>query len=255
MSVLLKDLMGTKYIINTLDYRLQPILEQLKDCSDDVDLCYCRFGPKCASMIEKYYGKINFINTEDSELNQLLQKNREIATTEKEEYPELRISDLVVEDYFQAIKDVPAGKYKIVLNVLYPIERHIARLLLMQRPDIEFDCADTTVTHDVLKDVATMVHRDEYYHYDKIIEVSYSQILIKDINEANFNTPNVFYLPYSFGTEVLVDPFAKPKPKVKKEYRDCLNYTLDNIDKYFNVYEENYIDIFSFLKTKEGYNA
>ena len=143
-TVMLHEKLGTKYPIDTIDLLVSRTLRECADNGNVVDLAYCRFGPKCAQLLNEFYGKVKFINSELPEWDIILQNNMEAATAVYEEYKPLKL--LLTDDMKELIlwiKSLPADKYKPEVDLTNIRHRAILTLLIMARPDIEFDIRRT----------------------------------------------------------------------------------------------------------------
>lgn len=69
--VKLSDILGTRYIYDDYASKLLTVFKQY----DEVDLAGCKFTPKAESALRTFYGKVYFINSEEDQLNAILQHN------------------------------------------------------------------------------------------------------------------------------------------------------------------------------------
>lgn len=166
-TVMLYEKLGTRYPIDTIDLLLSRTLRECVDNGDVVDLAQCRFGPKCAQVLNEFYDKLQFINTELPEWDIILQNNMEATTTVYEEYEPIKL--LVTDDIpalINWIKTVPVGKYRPEINLTDIRYRAVLTLLIMARPDIEFDIRRTaTDIFDFVRDawVNSAKEHDTYW--------------------------------------------------------------------------------------------
>lgn len=139
--VLLRDMMNTRFMIQSLTKRFTDCLEQCKANGDTVDLNGCRLGPDCARIMFSYYDTLDFCNTEDSYLDGVLKNNCEAARQKLEEYEPLDLSKATTLDtYLDLVGSLPKGaKYNPAVNLGSSTSKATLILLIMTRPDIEFD--------------------------------------------------------------------------------------------------------------------
>lgn len=153
-TIMLYEKLGTRYPIDTINLRLTRTLQECVVNGDVVDLAQCRFGPKCAQVLNEFYDKLKFVNTELPEWDIILQNNMEAATVVYDEYEPLK---LFITDDIPAlinwIKSVPVGKYRPEVNLTDIRYRAVLTLLIMARPDIELDIRRTaTDIFDFVRD-------------------------------------------------------------------------------------------------------
>lgn len=139
--VLLTDLMHTRYIINSLSGAFRATMEQCVSNGDIVDLAGCRFGPECAWILRSYHDKLDMQNSEDASLDALLKHNRQISTSAVQDYEILTIKGTqTLDTYLNLAKQLPEGsRYTVRINLSSVLDRATVILLIMTRPDIEFD--------------------------------------------------------------------------------------------------------------------
>lgn len=167
-TVLLKDLMNTCYMINALNGRFTNVLNKCIDDNVTVDLAHCRFGPSCALILKEYYGKVDFCNSEDNNLDKLLKDNNLTAKTIIEDYPILSIKGIEdISTYIDMVNDLPMNsKYTIELGLTSAVDKATLVLLMMTRPDIEYDLRSCSMdVFDFVRDmwVSSAEHHNSYY--------------------------------------------------------------------------------------------
>lgn len=152
-TVLLHELMGTKYIIYHLNGVLQETLNKCVINHDTVDLAYCRFAPLCAQMLTQYYDKLDIINTEKPDWNAILENNINATRNKPNDLNPLDIDkNMSLQDALVWIQNIPAGEYTPTCSLTNIRQRAILILLIMARPDITFDL------RNYISDIYDFVH-------------------------------------------------------------------------------------------------
>jgi hypothetical protein len=139
--VLLRELMNTRYMIQSLTQRFENCLEQCKRNGDTVDLSGCRLGPECANKMRAYYATLDFCNTEDEYLDAMLKNNCEAARQILDSYEVLNLEKVnSLDTFFDLVKTIPQNA-KLEPKISFTNVRSKVTLimLIMARPDIEFD--------------------------------------------------------------------------------------------------------------------
>lgn len=214
-TIKLYEAMETRYIINSLDGRLDTILNKCSEEGVILDFAECRFGPHCAGILTKYYGKINMINTEDSNLNKLLGYNYLAVTEEIDEYEKLNIANTTNMAVFaNLVNELPEGKYTPILNPTSLRDRATLILLILARPDCEFDIRNyASDIFDFVRDVwvTNAEHHKSYYelHAPNITVVNadsnnlYADEFYNPQKEESY-IRNKNVLPFEFGNSQIV---------------------------------------------------
>lgn len=220
-TVLLKDMMETRYIINALAGRFRNCLNIAIDNGNIVDLAECKFGPECAYILNEYYSKLQFCNSTDAYLDSILKNNMAYRTEQIEEYEPLQFKDVrSIEYYLTLAKELPnGGKYKVECSLDSMTSKSALILLIMTRPDLELDirqCASDV--YDFVRDtwLAVAEHHDKYY------ELIPPNTVIREMQENGyFGAANCGYqkeqtfirnkkvLPYEFGNSQIITPDGK----------------------------------------------
>lgn len=247
MTKLLREEVGTRYLINSLRYLLIDKLQEYIKSGEDitVDLAGVKFGPDSARELVMYYDKLEFINSEEPELDALLKKNRYITLNPEEEWPELDMSMFTKENWQELIHDVPAGKYKVKLDASDVARRCILIFLIMARPDIDFDLTDCLM--DIARIITTHVFVSSFNDEEAyLVEPPYvSRVKISDLS---YNDNMV--IPVSFGRDRIVS-FRDPIKRVPG-YENLIDYVSEWIDKLFYTEEvEETVDITEFLQMRD----
>ena len=231
-TIKLYEAMGTKYIINVLDGRLEGVLNKCVAEGKVLDLADCKFGPRSVGVLNRYYGKIHMVNSTDKKLDELLSYNYQTVTEELEEYEILDITNTKDPSVFiELTKTLPTGKYKPVLNHSNLRDRATMVLLILARPDCEFDIREyASDIFDFVRDVwvTNAGHHEKYY------ELHAPDVAVVTVDDNNyyadeFYTPhkeesyinNKQVLPFEFGNSQIVklDGSGVPdewKPVVEK---------------------------------------
>lgn len=167
-TVLLKDLMNTRFIINSLSGRFLSVLKRAHNEGLELDLRECRFGPECASIMRSWYDKVDFKNTEDENADYILKANMEAARYEYEQYELLDIKKgITLGEVMELIKTLPTGaKYNVKINLTDIVCKAAIAMIIMARPDITYDirgCASDIF--DFVRDswIASAEHHESYY--------------------------------------------------------------------------------------------
>lgn len=211
-TVLLHELMGTHYIIEAFSNRLSNILDDIEKNGDILDLADCKLGTSCRRLIDSKYGKIQMCNSTDAYLNSILQHNTQRAYDNAgaiEKYQDLVISgtkDLsTFEELYQTLEQ--NGKYFVKTDGLKDMVTLI--LLIMRRPDIDFDLRECSVpVFNYVREawLQSPMHHDSYY---ELIRPDIVKVTINE-NEKYGNPDQGYYdersyinyrnvLPYDFG--------------------------------------------------------
>lgn len=214
MAVKLYEEMGTRYMINCLTGRFASVIERFEP-GTEFDLAECRFGPHCANKLRTYYNKYKFINTEDARLNRLLQNNTEAAQQVITPYEVLSFDKCnTIDCYLDLAKSLPQGsKYEVQLDFSNICNIATIVLLIMTRPDIEFDvrgCAGSIF--DFVRDmwVSSAEHHESYYELrlpdvitTKCVDGKYGNEFVGYLDEYTYihNKP---VLPTEFGNSQIV---------------------------------------------------
>lgn len=214
-TVKLYEAMGTKYIINVLDGRLEGVLNKCVEEGKSLDLADCKFGPRSVSILSGYYGKIHMTNSTDTKLNKLLNYNYQAVTEELEEYEILDISNTKDISVFQdLINNLPTGKYKPILNHSNLRDRATIVLLILARPDCEFDIRDyASDIFDFVRDVwvTNAKHHKTYYELHapniSVVTVDNNNFYADEFynpNKEESYIRNKVVLPFEFGNSQIV---------------------------------------------------
>lgn len=133
--------LGTRYIIESLENKFRRILADAAANHDIVDLGKARLSPTNAAHLRSYYDKIDFINSEDENLDKLLKDNIRNARSEWVEYNKYDIPQSpTFSDYLSAVKSIEKNS-KMMIEVRPDSERQLAfvTMLILKRPDLDID--------------------------------------------------------------------------------------------------------------------
>lgn len=180
--VLLREMMQTRFMIQSLTGRFTDCLERCKANGDTVDLNGCRLGPDCANIMYRYYPTVDFCNSEDDYLDSVLKSNCEAARQTPEEYEELDLTGANDLDIFMTlVNSLPTGaKYNPKVSLSNVCNKAVLILLIMSRPDVEFDIRSCAADiFEFVRDlwVSSAEHHDEYW------ELIAPNITVRSVNE------------------------------------------------------------------------
>lgn len=166
--ILLSSALGTKYVINSFAGMLRNVLDSAVAGGEVVDLSECKLGPDCALVLQEYYSTVNFVNSSDMYLDTVLKNNCERSKVEPEPYEELYLRNVrSIDVYLKLVKELPQGaRYAPNVSLSHLLDKVTLTLLIMSRPDIEFDirsCASDI--YDYVRDawLTNAKHHDKYY--------------------------------------------------------------------------------------------
>lgn len=182
-TIVLREVMGTRYIINALVDDFYKVIQMCKTNNLVCDVSLCRFGPDAVYAMSSEYKNVEFVNLEEPELNKILQNNREFVNAEYEAYPPFEIPTNVKLDWVvEQIQKLPTGKYEPAIASENIYQRAALCLLIMARPDIEFDVRKYST--DLFTFVRGAWLRDPQHH-DSYYELIAPNILRQDVSEDN----------------------------------------------------------------------
>lgn len=211
--VVMKEAMNTMYCIDSLAGRFQGILDECAKNHDIVDLAGCRIMTTCASIMsmDEYYKNITFINSEDPELNEILEHNRKVVTEPIEEYEDYDVSrfkslrDIIIE--IQNLSKETGRKLKPIVHSETRSEVAAICFIIAACPNVEFDIGHIfNSIYDFIKDYHTYDKDQKFYYVQNRQRVG---IVERDVNglyngltEAMFIN-NSISIPGDFGTEYI----------------------------------------------------
>lgn len=231
MSVLLQERMNTRYITNSLEYMFRKVLEDVASVHGTLDVALCKFGPNCSYMMREFYGRINFINSANKELNDLLQNNMK-AWSELQTLEEWREWNFSGIDTFNDVKDlclsIPVGTKLKVPRLSKSSQIAACVFLIMTRPDLNIDTVNCSMDiYTFVRDAWVMKRQphDKYIQFlqpeIRVVECVDGMIFTPEtgsLDETLFvNTQQV--LPYDFGSI----PLIVPNDGVLPEWVEVLN--------------------------------
>ena len=189
--------MNTKYLINALVGSFRELLAKAKAEGLVIDMAGCKVGPEVAREMRFSYKDVDYINSENSELNDLLKHNCEVSRIVYEEYEEVDVDNIdTIEDLmvFLSRTDLPSKvKFKTKSNSNKPMGA--IALLIMSRPDLDVDTFGIAVS---LFDLVRKYWIPNAKDHDKYYKIDSGNIIVCDKVEASD-----IYLPYEFGNTKL----------------------------------------------------
>lgn len=238
-TILLKEALGTKYVINALSGALRSILTQAQVNGDVVDLADCKLGPDCAVLLNSYYQTLDMVNSTDSRLDALLKSNIQRSRFEPEEYAQLEMRGVrSINVFMELVKTIPSGaKVKPIVSLSQLLDKVTLVLLIMSRPDVEFDirgCASDIF--DYVRDawISTAEPHNAYYELiapDVVLrypdEDGYFGSQEYGFQRESSFIRNRTVLPYEFGNEKIV---SMDGTGVKPEWQLVVEKCLDAFD-------------------------
>ena len=238
-TIKLMDELGTRYIINSLSGALSTVLQSASVNGDTVDLYGCRLGPDAALTIKGYYKTVDFVNTEDPYLDGVLKNNCVRSREEPEEYEVLDLQNVrSIEVYLNLAKELPTGaRLKPVVSLSKLIDKVTLILLIMTRPDIEFDirsCASDI--YDYVRDawLSSASHHDKYYELippDTVLrlpdENGYFGCIGYGFQRETSFIRNRQVLPWEFGNTPIIEI---GRGSVSEEWRPVVEKCLDSFE-------------------------
>lgn len=137
--------LGTQYIIESMEARFRGILSKAAANGDTVDLGKARLSPTNASHLREYYDKVDFINSEDPELDELLKRNMANARTDIIKYPKL---DMPLRptfvDFTKWAKTLKAGdKYALCPGLSNERQLAFSTMLILKCPGVDWDLSES----------------------------------------------------------------------------------------------------------------
>lgn len=162
--------LGTKYIIESMEAKFRNILASAAKNGDIVDLSQAKLSPTNASHLREYYSKVDFINSTDSELNELLKNNMANARAEVIKYPRLQLPPKpTFPDFTKYVKTLKAGdKYALVPSFTNERQLAFATMLILKRSDVDWDVSES------IKYIYDFVYNEWYMRHeqhDEYIEI------------------------------------------------------------------------------------
>lgn len=240
-TVLLHEMMGTRFIINALSMRFRRCLEDSVAAGNELDLSGCKFGPECADLLKDYYDKLDFKNSEDEYLDSILKNNMEYKRNAPEEWEVLTIRNMKsLEEYMDLVKNLPQGaQFKVDCSLTSIADRSILTLLIMTRPDLELDIRQCS--HDVFSFVrdtwlSVAEHHERYYELippdvtivEKQPDSDYYGKLSYGFQREQTFIRNRLVLPYEFGNSQII--VLDQSVQVPKEWRLTVEKCIDTFE-------------------------
>lgn len=241
---MLHEIISTKYIIDKLNRRFRNTLDTL--IGKEVDLAYCRFGPESAEILTEYYDKIIFRNSENKELDELLQFNRNLVLNPEIDWPVLDFDNVVhKETWFEDIPKIPSGKYLIKINKDDIVQECLLILTIMIRPDIHMDLSNCMA--DIMGIVSRKIDiadfdEDEVY----IVKTPYLYLAKKsDVTRLNGTV-----VPASFGRDKML-ALDDSKPKLHRGYKYLVEWIDEVVTESMTPKVKEQVDITKYLQIRD----
>ena len=254
MVIKVRDIIGTRYIINSLSGAFRNAVVDALEQGITLDLAGCRLGPTNNIILEKYIGQVKFINSEEPELNEILENNYKIRNTVYEEYPELVFPKIDGEfDFLNYFANLPTGKYSVELFTAttnnYTITLSMICLVLLCRPDIELDLSKCSYS------VIDRLRKD--LNIESFIDAGYTDFLkcytpvicMTHSTDKDFSYTDEV-IPAEIGSKVIFD-IANSKivsGLYEQLVKSLLNDLIANIN---NIGDDVYIRLVDMLRYKE----
>lgn len=241
---MLHEIIGTKYIIDKLNRRFRNTLDSL--IGKEVDLAYCRFGPESADILNEYYDKIIFRNTEDDKLDKLLIFNRSLVLNPEDVWPTLNFGDVVhKETWFEDIPKIPSGKYLIEINRNDIVQECLLILTIMIRPDIDMDLSNCMA--DIMGIVSRKIDITDFEDEDVyIVKTPYIYMAKRsDVTKLNGTV-----IPISFGRDKMI-ALDGSTPKLHHGYKYLIEWIDEVVSENTAPKVKEQVDITKFLEIRD----
>lgn len=253
MVIKLRESLGTNYIINSLAGGFRGIVLRAKEDSTVIDLAGCRFGPDCANIIKEHEKNVVFINTEEPELNALLESNRTILNTELPEYPLFELPELNGNfNIIEYMNNIPAGQYTVdVWSKVNNYNANVALtcLVLLCRPDVELDLIKCTT--DIFDRLCKNLNIESFVEngYTEFLK-AYSPIICTiHVNDKEFVSTDRI-IPAEIGTVRVFD--ISTSSVLSENYMELISSLLQELTVYVNkANNEFYYRLVDLLQYKE----
>lgn len=234
------EALGTRYIINALTGAQIAFLDGKVGSGDVIDLAGCKMGPDSVMALSRYYDSIDFQNSEDGYLDYILKSNCTRAREPIVEYDEIDLTGVKdIDRYMELVQTLPTGvKYKPVVSLSKLLDKVTLILLIMSRPDIEFDirhCASDI--YDYVRD-SWLLSAETHERYYELIP---PDTVIRERNEDGMFgcgwygfqreisfVRNRIVLPWEFGNTAIIQ--LDKNQTVASEWRPTVEKCLDAFD-------------------------
>lgn len=252
------DKLFTDYIIKSKVGKFRGYLTECVESGDTVDLYASYLSPEAAHVLNGFYGTVDFINSQNAELDALLKRNMEAVREEEEKYPVLSIpNNPTMDDFSELFKSIKSGE-KVSIDKPYLNRRQSALVtfLIIGRPDVEFDI------HTCAVNVYLFI-KDEWIlgaqPHDEYIEFIDGTVRPMTVKNGKLGTPSHGYLPadmyvkrfkvlpMDFGTKNLIQI---ENGKVVGEWANVVNLCINVL----SVEKEHKKKLSEYLQFREGNN-
>lgn len=137
--------LGTQYVIESMEAKFRGILANAAKNGDTVDLGKARLSPTNAAHLREYYDRVDFINSEDPELDTLLKNNIANARSEQVKYPKLELPlRPSFSDFKKILQKVKAGdKYALCPSLSSERQLALSTMLILKCPGVDWDLSES----------------------------------------------------------------------------------------------------------------
>lgn len=208
------EVMNTRYLCDWHTQELFKVLTQHE--GDTIDLAKCYFTPLAVRIIDKFYRTIDFINSENAELNGILQHNKKVRAV-----IDSKIYSRPIPSKFSGISEIAEFistlEDGVILNMTQTVHNptiiyHIASIIQIVKPQIYIDLgSDAAAYFENVRTYWLSRARAATAYW----EVKGTAIIVKKvekkkvfddirgfITEEEYRSKNIV-LPYKFGTQIL----------------------------------------------------
>lgn len=231
MALQLKALMGTRYIYDGLIKEFRDTIARVP-AGETLDLCDCKFGVACESVLRSYYGVLNLIDSKNEYNAMVLEMNKKVAQIGSIPTVTLRnsfSSPGAIIDYIQYLDEDKIYDIKNYMeSPVFTISLVI--LITLLRPSIKIMTGEHTA--EIFNQVRLDWLGARSSHYDAYNEVVGAAIITKDVVNGQVYVPgygmveeDIYIqrypaLPIEFGTTRLYE---------NPEYQNVVLVAVENI--------------------------
>lgn len=244
-----KDILGTRYLIDSINRTIDTLFQAALTASKPVDLRDCRCGPKAALLIKDYEDKgVMFVNSTEFELNEMLKNNRTAIKFQYPELLELDVPDITSPDeVFDVIRKLPSGSFKLNSAFMQkPYSTTLVCLILMARPDIDLDIRGYA---SFIFDCMKMYNWQEYYNLGitKFYALQSNEVIVIDIDESpEFKGREL--LPAEIGSTVILD-LSSDEIKISRTiYQNLILNIVTKLENILYTPQEEYVSLIEHLQ-------
>ena len=196
----LSELIKTRFLLSCHSLKIDKKLTEIPD-GETVDLANVKMGPDVERILRKHYGRLNMVNTTDSELNDLLQHNCKLARGIPD-IPAVTFDTSVTSqdellEYVASFKEESnrSQTFRVGPKVptLNPDPSEITKsvslaiIIIMKFPDINIDLGNYAA------DLFREVRKNWIYlkHHDKYAEVVGQAVVYRDVVNGKVHIPGI----------------------------------------------------------------